>query len=280
MNGTPRGLWNTQNKNIAPRIGLAYALNPRTVLRAGYGIFFESLGADRNRRLSAGLQPENQPDAQSRPGLEFLRHNLQPIPGRAAGCARLEPGLEDFSRTFARLLRPRRCAPATCSAGASTCSMNFPHRVLLEAGYIGNRGTHQGLGEELNPTPAQYLSTSPVRDQATIDRLGAAVANPFYGLPEFAGSNLQGKTVGRNQLLRPYPHFAGVTTTSDGGFSWYHSHATARRQAFLARLHAASRLHMVEIHGSRREAESHGPRSAPRHLGAGSPAAHRAQRHL
>jgi len=80
-----------------------------------------------------------------------------------------------------------------------------------------------GIGEDFNAIPAEYLSRSPVRDQATIDRLSSAVSNPFFGLPEFAGSGLTGRTVGRSQLLRPYPHFTGLSTTLDGGSSWYHS---------------------------------------------------------
>jgi hypothetical protein len=35
---------------------------------------------------------------------------------------------------------------------------------------------------DLNPTTAQYTSTSLVRDQAAIDSLSAQVANPFYPL--------------------------------------------------------------------------------------------------
>ncbi len=40
-------LLNAQKTNFAPRIGIAYSLNPKTVIRAGYGIFYgglESLG--------------------------------------------------------------------------------------------------------------------------------------------------------------------------------------------------------------------------------------------
>jgi hypothetical protein len=50
-----------------------------------------------------------------------------------------------------------------------------------------------------------------------------AVANPFFTLPEFAGSGISGRTVGRNVLLRPYPHFTGVTSEDPTGFTWYHS---------------------------------------------------------
>jgi hypothetical protein len=50
------------------------------------------------------------------------------------------------------------------------------------------------------------------------------VANPFYGvtLPTGAGSNWTSKTIARERLLRPFPQFDSVNTTSYDGYSWYH----------------------------------------------------------
>ena len=38
--------------------------------------------------------------------------------------------------------------------------------LALQVGYIGNHSVHQTLNRSLDYTPAQYLSTSPFRDQA------------------------------------------------------------------------------------------------------------------
>jgi hypothetical protein len=54
------------------------------------------------------------------------------------------------------------------------------------------------MSQDFGAIPAQYLSTSQVCDQNTINYLTAAVPNPFYGLPQFAGKNLQGQTVARS----------------------------------------------------------------------------------
>ena len=61
----------------------------------------------------------------------------------------------------------------------------------------------------LDFVPRSYLSTSPARDQATIDRLTATVANPFAGL--IPGQSLNGTTTSLAQLLRPSAQFTGVT---------------------------------------------------------------------
>src|SRR5262249_60743118 len=69
--------------------------------------------------------------------------------------------------------------------------------------------------------PAEYLPTSRQRDQATIDALGVLVATPFAGV--LPGTSLNGTTIARSQLLRPYPEFGNVRTFGSDGTSVYHS---------------------------------------------------------
>ena len=77
---------------------------------------------------------------------------------------------------------------------------------VVEAAYVGNRGTRLPVNRDINATPAQYLSTSPTRDQATINYLGASFPNPFFGLnPQYT------QTITRANLLRPYPEFGTIT---------------------------------------------------------------------
>jgi hypothetical protein len=95
---------------------------------------------------------------------------------------------------------------------------------VLNASYVGNRGSQIQTSRNLNATPNQYLSTSPVRDQARIDYLGANVPNPFANLmPATAGSAFRGVNITRERLLRPYPQFDAVNTTTNEGLSWYHA---------------------------------------------------------
>ena len=92
----------------------------------------------------------------------------------------------------------------------------------------GSRGwdlTTGGGGQageiELNGVPAQYLSTSRVRDQATINFLTAQVPNPFRGL--LPGTSFNGATIARQQLLRPFPQFDNIQTRASDGTSRYNS---------------------------------------------------------
>jgi len=104
-----------------------------------------------------------------------------------------------------------------------TLQRELPGHTVVGASYVGNRGTKLLVSRQFSPIPEQYLSTSPVRDQRVIDFLSAQVNNPFFGLEEFAGTGLAAQRIARNQLLRAYPHFTGVSTNLPNGFSYYHS---------------------------------------------------------
>jgi hypothetical protein len=103
----------------------------------------------------------------------------------------------------------------------------------VEIGYTGNRGTHLRLPVELNAVPERFLSTSPVRDNDTINALSRNVPNPFRGIPQFNSSPafLNNANLARSQLIRPYPHFTGLSTTTNNAYSWYHAgHARLERR--------------------------------------------------
>jgi hypothetical protein len=97
----------------------------------------------------------------------------------------------------------------------------LPWKFLIEATYIGARGENLPVTRQLNAVPQQYFSRSPVRDDATNNFLTQAVPNPFAGL--LPGTGLNGATVSRSQLLRPYPQFTSVQATETNGSSDYNA---------------------------------------------------------
>jgi hypothetical protein len=97
----------------------------------------------------------------------------------------------------------------------------LPAGFLIDMTYVGSRGTAIETSRSLNTTPAQYLSTSPVRDQVAIDRLSRNYPNPMAGL--LPGTSLNGANASFARLLYAYPQFGSVGTTTNEGYSWYHS---------------------------------------------------------
>jgi len=116
----------------------------------------------------------------------------------------------------------------------------LPQHILIEAAYVGNRGTKLQANRQLNPVPRQYLSTAPFRDQPAIDSLSRQVPNPFFGIPEFAGTGRGNQTINVGQLLRPFPQFGNITVDFPAGFSYFHSLQVAAEKRL--RLHAPFRF--------------------------------------
>ncbi len=226
VNGAPRELWQMNTRTFAPRVGLAYRLREKTVLRAGYGIFFASKDTASSTATDVVFQQGFSQTTNMVPsldnGLTFHSTLDNPFPDGLLVPVGASLGLKTYLGNSVSLVWPAR-PQGYVQRWSFDLQQELPNRVLVDVGYVGNRGTGLGMAQDLNPIPAQYLSRLPTRDTATINYLNAAVPNPFNGIPEFAGSTLQGTTVARSQLLLPYPQFAGVNTTWNAGFSWYHS---------------------------------------------------------
>ena len=74
-----------------------------------------------------------------------------------------------------------------------------------------------------------------MRDARRIDYLSANVPNPFFGLlPTTAAAALQGTNIARERLLRPYPQFDAVNTTTNEGESWYNALQVTLQRRFSA----------------------------------------------
>jgi hypothetical protein len=222
INGVPRTLWNTDWNNFCPRAGIAFALRPKTILRTGFGIFFDSIGTDRADVFQQGYDQRTPVQPSLDNGLHFLGTLANPFPGGLLAPPGPSAGLATFVGRAASFFDPR-LRPGYSQRWTFNIQQQLPRRFMVEVGYVGNRATGLGVSTELDPVPGQYLSRSPVRDAATNNMLTLAVNNPFYGLPQFVGSNMEGKTVQTQQLLRSMPQFQGLTTSRGTGFSWYHA---------------------------------------------------------
>lgn len=222
VNGVPTAYWNTNKRNFLPRIGLTYQLSSKMVVRAGYGIFFETMGPDRYAPLLQGFSYRTNLTPSLDRGVTFRATFANPFPDGIVEPPGSSLGLKTFLGSSINFFYPD-IRQAYIQRWSLNVQRELPSRVLVEVGYVGSRGTRLAMGQNLDFTPRSYLSQSPVRDQATIDFLSAAVPNPFAGMPEFSGGGLQGNTVSRSQLLLPYPQFTGLNTTFDSGFSWYNS---------------------------------------------------------
>ena len=223
VNGLDRGLYNTPKKNFMPRFGFAYKLNEKTVVRGGYGIFFGFLGQRRGDVNQIGFSSNTQLNVTTNSGVTFVETLSNPFQNGLT----LPRGAADGVRTFLgqgiTFFNQNPLSPYNQRYELSV-QRELPGGWVAEVAYVGNRGTHIEVARDLNVTPQRFLSKSLTRDDATNNYLQANVPNPFAGLmPSNAINDLRGTNIRRFRLLRPFPQFDQVNTTTNEGYSWYHS---------------------------------------------------------
>ena len=91
-----------------------------------------------------------------------------------------------------------------------------------ELGYVGNKDGIE-ITRNINALPLQYLSTSALRDDQRIAYLTQQIANPFRGLVPTTPALNNAERLPRERLLRPFPHFNEVNTTTNQGYSFVYS---------------------------------------------------------
>jgi hypothetical protein len=231
VNGHPRTLWNTNYTNLMPRFGFAYSITPDTIVRGGYGIYFEPLGTPAFDVNQTGFSATTQMVVSTDNGQHYIANIANPFPNGLTPPLGAAGGLSTNLGQSLTINNQNLKTPYA-QRWQLALQRSLPANSVLEVSYVGNRGVRQLVSKNLDALPDQYLSTSPVRDQATINLLSAQVPNPFY--PLLPNSSLSGTTVARSQLLMPYPQFTGISMNTNQGYSWYHGMQTRFEKRFSA----------------------------------------------
>ena len=206
-----------EKNNVLVRVGLAYSFSKDTVIRAGYGTYYDSLGVNRSVAQQVGFSQATPIQASLDNGVTYYATNANPFPAGMIPAAGAVGGLTtNLGQGFA--FYDPNLKHAYSQRWSFSVQRMLPRQFLFEGGYVANRGTRLGITRDHNATPNQYLSKSSIRDQATINYLSQTFASPFYGLAASYGRNIT-----RANLLRPYPHFGSLNASVPDGYSWYHS---------------------------------------------------------
>jgi hypothetical protein len=195
---------------IGPRLGFAYKLASKTVLRGGWAIYYQGLSsggcgcrfgfAGSNVLQSDGLNPVINWDD----GIP-LQPGYRPPPI-------IDPTIVNYQN--AQYQGPTAGQPGRIR----NWSINLQHEIkntLIDIAYQSNRGTRLNSTMDMNMLPTSLLSMGSLLQQR-VDSAAAQAAGitvPFEGFP----GNLSVA-----QSLRPYPHYLAVNSLFAGfGTSWY-----------------------------------------------------------
>ena len=229
VGGNPRTLWKYMKTNFMPRFGLAYTITPKTVVRGGFGIYYEPIGVFDQNVSQTGFSQNTSMVASIDNGQHFIANLTNPFPNGFTPPPGSSLGASTNLGQAITVFDPNLKNPYM-ERWQLAIQRELPGDSVIEVSYVGNRGVRQQVTKNLDALPDQYLSTSGVRDQTTINYLGAQVANPFY--PLLPGTSLSGTTVARSQLLLPFPQFTAVNYNTNQGYSYYHAMQTRFEKRF------------------------------------------------
>jgi Carboxypeptidase regulatory-like domain/TonB dependent receptor len=217
--------YNNNFKHFAPRVGFAYQLREKIVMRGGYGIYFPSqyinapqiTGYNSNTpyvaSINGGISPCTiqgpcTPDTALTLSNAFP-NGLVPIVGNSLA------GLTNVGFSTNAVMRDRK------TYYVQQWSFGFQYAPtasdVIDVTYVGNHGTNViASGLNLNQIDPAHFSLG----NALLD----PVPNPFFGHITASGCGLDQPTVPRGQLLRPHPQFCDINEIqSPSGSSNYNS---------------------------------------------------------
>jgi hypothetical protein len=216
-----RDLYRTPKHNIMPRLGIAFQINGKTVVRAGYGIFYGFLGQRRGDVVQSGFRQNTPLIPTLDNGLHFIATLSNPYPNGIQEPVGSAAGPQTFLGQNITFFNQTPLAPRNQRFQFSI-QRELPGGYMFEAAYVGNRGSNIEINRNLNVTPQRFLSTSLTFDKPTRDYLTAFVPNPLRGLlPASASGTFTGATIARERLMRPFPAFDQVNSTTNDGYSSY-----------------------------------------------------------
>lgn len=198
--------------NFGPRLGVAFQLNEKTVLRGGYGMSYLpafdpgtrlgfSVSTDYVASTDGNLKPAN---VLSNPYPNGL---IRPS-GSALGLRTLLGQGFTFYDTNVKIPKNHQY-----SFGVQR---EMPWKMMLDVSYIGSRTRSLITAQNVNEVSATDLAQGAAY-------LNAQVPNPLAGLIP-SNAALNGATILRSQLLRPFPQFTGlVQDRMTIGRAWYNS---------------------------------------------------------
>jgi hypothetical protein len=218
-----------------PRVSAAYQLGDRTVVKGGYGLYYDVLTAadyDANR---TGYSITTNSTISDDLGRTFKwatpatgAANFDPFPVRADGT-RFDPTVGDTfgvnsllggSLTTENGLREH----ARQQRWRLSVQREITSRLSVEVAYSGAFSDQTPIGIRQDYLPEQYWNTSNSRNTEAQTFLNAQVTNPYFignfeslratnpVLYQRMASNatFSSRTIARNRLLRPFGHMTGI----------------------------------------------------------------------
>jgi len=205
----PRRVYNTDWTDVQPRIGLAWAISKRTVLRTGFGIYYRT-ATQSNYTDGFSQQTNYSPSFDgnitvANAGFTGPNSLQNPYPaglvqptGQSAGLltnAGLAVSFDGHQRPIPRTYQYSFGLQRWLRGG-----------IKADISYVGSQTVHDAMAENMD-----YVSLADFqvahKDNSYLNR---KVPNPFYGILSPTADFGKSPTFNAESLLYPYPLFNGI----------------------------------------------------------------------
>lgn len=217
--------------NFGPRVGLAFKLNEKTVIRAGGAVLYAPMGGGGFNTVTSAMAVAETPFIAS------LNNGISPVAGTNLSNPFPSGIVQPTNIVLGALtgygqasipVRQRNIRQPFIGQWNLNVQRELPGKLAVEVAYAGSTGVGLlGGATDINQlSPDAIALASKVVNGTPLGNL--TVANPFLTLPveqRPASTSILGRsTVTVAQLLRPYPQFGNVVSYSQNeAHSSYHS---------------------------------------------------------
>jgi hypothetical protein len=235
VDGHPRTLYNWDLLAIQPRVGFAFALTPKTVIKGGIGTTYQ---ANTGQGYSQGFSQSTNYDASDDSGITPNVNLSDPFPTVAQPKGSSLGLMNDLGAAFSVSNRTFRL-PGVLNYSL-VIERQFGAHTTVDLSYVGSRGFDQDSSDNINNISAAFKASCDLEQGATVARYkecittadnGAHVVNPFKGVDGFSTENT-GNSNGyyTNSYLsasiytRRFPQFGDITQSElNDGSNGYNS---------------------------------------------------------
>ena len=231
QSGTPRGLVKNDYETLQPRVGFSEDLfgNGRTVLRGGFGTFYERLQGNDIYDAATAAPFANTPSANT----VYLS---DPHTSYVTGAAAATPFFAQGSTSLAQVFK----APAVAQFSFGVQDQ-LAQSVILVVQYVGNLAWHQNIRRNINTYP---INTPLLAGNNTAFNVPGCVSTPTHdcsndyllysranaGDPNNkSGTNPNGQNIPIPDQLRTYDGFGGINEQENNTNGNYNGFQTGLR---------------------------------------------------